>query len=100
MKYRVKYLIKSLYYTTCFHYLNGYNLDNYKLNKNEEIEIEVNSNENNFLYLVIIKNNKIYYGLSEDNLDRFLKDCGKTNKDYYIREKKLIKDVIIESIIE
>jgi len=100
MKYKVRYLMEMN-----FVYMNNiYDFNDYEINNNEEIELNIIDYTNidfvnNHFYCKIKKNNKYYMGTSCDDLEK-LKRNAIYNKWVEDNKFKLVKDIIIEDIIE
>jgi len=99
MIYKVKYLIycgNTNMYSSLRYTINS------EMNKDEEIEVEFKDDDEfvlNYIKrynsLIIIRENKEYYGFSDDDFLKF------TKRFPHRREAlKLVKDVIIEEIVE
>jgi len=106
MKYKVKYLINldtsaefAPYYNT-----NIYKLDD-EINSNGEMEIEIKSRDyclfERYGCINVMKGNKIYSAMSDEDFIKFKENVKKSYEYYYMGGKiKLVKDLIIEEILE
>jgi len=101
MKYIIKYLIEiNAFYDN----EEIYDISDHEINNNE-IELEIYKSTLDFIskrnYCRILKNNKLYLGLSEEDLQKLKKKLS-MQYEYYknVNNIKTIKEIIIESIIE
>jgi len=99
MKYKIKYLIEREF--VVMH--NVYNINQYELNYNNEIEIEIMDTYfvNKYKYCKIELGEKNYMAISTDGLEEFKEYWAHHyyNIDYSKSEIKTIEEVIIKEII-
>jgi len=102
MKYKIKYLINHEI-LICKYSATVCNIDKFILDDNHEMKIDLDLGNESFIYFynycVVMRNGLEYAAFSENDLKSFAK---KWPKDYNIilNQIKLIKDIIIQEIIE
>jgi len=110
-KYNIKYLVKKIDLEKYFHIhsFNTFykNIDNFELNNENQIEIELSKlsiyyrEGSGYKFCCVQRNGCEYFGFTEMDFNRFKENFKYQYENLVALNKiKLIKDLIIEEIIE